>query len=474
MTTTLPAPAGAATTPTASGPAAAPSTAVPDRAPLLPHFTSGPAWRHPDVPVLVRGQGPWVWDERGTRYLDGLSGLFSVNLGHGRRDLADAAAQQLQTLAFASTWGYAHPSALAAAELVTSLAPGDLDRVFFVSSGSEAVESAVKLARSYHLARGQGQRVHVIAREWAYHGTTLGALSLTGIPKVRAPYLPLLSDTVRHVRNTRGDTVAPGGGPGSLAGVEAIEQQILELGPDTVSMVIAEPVQNGGGALVPPDGYWPALRAVCDRYGVLLCADEVINAFGRVGHWFASERFGVVPDLLTFAKGITSSYVPCGGVLARTHVADTVYDTGAFVHGATFGSHPVATAVAVANLTAMRDEGVLEHVRASAPGLLARLQALDSPVVKEVRGTGFFHAVELMADRDTGAELTEAQRAELLGGVLATLVREAGLLIRPDDRGATMLVLAPPLICDDEVLDELVTRLARVLAGTADHLARTG
>jgi adenosylmethionine-8-amino-7-oxononanoate aminotransferase len=430
---------------------------------LIPHFTSYTAWESPDVPVLVRGEGPWVWDEHGTRYLDGLSGLFCVNIGHGRSDLAAVAAKQMETLAFTSTWGYAHPPALEAASLIASLAPGDLDRVFFVNSGTEAVESALKLARTFHLANGEPSRTKVIARDWAYHGVTLGGLAATGVPKVKEPYAPMLGDFVVRAPNTMDGTVAD------------IEALILETGPENVSMVIAEPVQNGRGALVPPDGYWQELRRICDRYGVLLCADEVINAFGRLGHWFASDRFGVVPDLITFAKGVTSAYVPLGGVVARGHVMDTIAASPSrtFIHGATFGSHPVATAVAVANVEAMRDEQVLENVLAREDSLRARLQAAAEAhrCVREVRGTGFFYALEL---HDDGRELTDEQHAALRGGLLATWIREARLLIRPDDRGATMLVVAPPLICDDEALDALAAGVDQVLSRTDAWLRPRG
>jgi adenosylmethionine-8-amino-7-oxononanoate aminotransferase len=439
------------------------STSERARRHLVPHFTSYTAWESEQLPVLVRGEGAWVWDENGTRYLDGLSGLFCVNLGHGRSDLAAVAAKQMETLAFASTWGYAHPPAVEAAELIASLAPGDLDRVFFVNSGAEAVESALKLARTFHLANGEPQRTKVIAREWAYHGVTLGGLAATGVPKVREPYAPMLGDFVLRAPNTHDR---------GLAAAADIEALILDAGPENVSLVLAEPVQNGGGALVPPDGYWQQLRAICDRYGVLLCADEVINAYGRLGHWFASSRFGVVPDLITFAKGVTSAYVPLGGVIARGQVLETIAASPSrtFVHGATFGSHPVATAVAVANLEAMRDEHVLDNVLSREAGLRASLTGLAAAhrCVRDVRGAGFFYALELA---DDGRELTDEQHAALRGGLLGRWVREARLLIRPDDRGATMLVVAPPLISDDGVLDELVAGLDQVLGRTDDWLS---
>ena len=433
---------------------------------LIPHFTKAEAWQSPQLPVYVRGDGAYLWDDAGRQVLDGLSGLFCVQIGHGRADLGAVAAKQMETLAFTTNWGVVSPPSIEAAALIADLAPGDLEHVFFVSSGSEAVESAAKLARNYHVARGDEGRYKVISREWAYHGTTLGALSITAVPRLRAPFLPMLWDGVRNVPNTL---------HGGLERVRAIEEKILEEGPDTISMVIAEPVQNGRGALVPPDGYWPELRRICDKYGVLLCADEVINGFGRLGAWFGSEVFGVVPDLLTFAKGVTSAYAPLGGVIATNKVVDEIAASplASFVHGSTFGGHPVATAVAVANLMAMREERVVENVVAHRDHLANRMRELHDTydVVKEVRGMGYFYAIELMASRSAGRELSAEQSAGLLGGELTRFIREAALHIRADDRGATMLAIAPPLICGTEELDDLVTRVAQVIEKAAAWLA---
>jgi adenosylmethionine-8-amino-7-oxononanoate aminotransferase len=437
---------------------------------LVPHFTKTAAWNSPDLPVFVRGEGAYLYDDAGRRVLDGLSGLFCVQVGHGRADYGAVAAKQMETLGFTTNWGVVSPPSIEAATLIAELAPGDLEHVFFVNSGSEAVESAVKLARNYHVARGEETRVKVISREWAYHGTTLGALAVTAVPRLRQPFLPMLWDGVRHVPNTLHATTREQG----LERARAIEDAILEEGPDTVSMVIAEPVQNGRGALVPPQGYWQELRRICDKYGVLLCADEVICGYGRLGAWFGSELFDVVPDLLTFAKGVTSAYAPLGGVIIRPKVVEEIAASplGSFVHGATFGGHPVATAVAVANLTAMRDERVIENVVAHQQFLAGEVQGLVDAydVVKEARGMGYFYAFELAASRADDRELTPEQSAGLLGGELARYIREAGLLIRPDDRGATMLVIAPPLICGPTELDDLIDRVSQVLDRTTTSL----
>ena len=435
---------------------------------LLPHFTRGDAWRSDDLVVIDRGEGCYVWDTEGTEYLDALAGLFCTNLGHGRSDLTAAAAKQMDKLAFFPNWGFAHPSSIEAASMIAAVAPADLDRVFFVSSGSEAVESALKFARCYHLANGDEGRHKVVARRWSYHGTTLGALALTGIPNLRDPYLPMLADNVLRVPNTLGCTGEPGGAARELTCVRAVEAAIIAAGPDTVAVVIAEPVQNGRGALVPPDGYWQELRRICDAYGVLLCADEVINSFGRLGHWFGSERFGAEPDMITFAKGVTSAYQPLGGLVVRGPLLERVWDSpvAMFVHGSTFGGHPVATAVAVANMSAMRDEdvfaGVLRNEDYLGNGLRELMEAYAC--VKDVRGTGYFYSVELMRDRASTVDFTEAEVAELIpGGVLDRLVREARVLVRPDGRGAVMLSVSPPLVADASVIDDLLSRLDQVL-----------
>ena len=435
---------------------------------LLPHFTRGDAWRQDDLVVIDRGEGCYVWDTEGNRYLDGLAGLFCTNLGHGRSDLTAAAAKQMDKLAFYPNWGFAHPSATDAASMIAAVAPTDLDRVFFVSSGSEAVESALKFARCYHLANGDEARHKVVARQWAYHGTTLGALALTGIPGFRDPYLPMLADNVVRVPNTLGYEAESARTARELPCVSAIEEAIVAAGPETVAMVIAEPVQNGRGALVPPEGYWQELRRICDAYGVLLCADEVINSFGRLGHWFGSGRFGAEPDMITFAKGVTSAYQPLGGLVVRGPLVDRVWDSpvAMFVHGSTFGGHPVATAVAVASMAALRDEDVFTGVLGREDRLGNGLRELMSAhaCVKDVRGTGYFYSVELMRDRDSGLELTEPETAELLpGGVLDRLVRSARVLVRPDGRGAVMLAVSPPLVADESVIDDLLGRLDQVL-----------
>ena len=433
------------------------------------HFTRATAWRSAELLMIEKSDGCYLWDDHGNKYLDGLAGLFCVNIGHGREDIAEAAARQIKQLAFATNWAAAHPAAAEAAALIAGLAPGDLDVVFFVNSGSEANESAIKFAREYHQANGEPQRIKILSRHMAYHGTTLGALSATGIPQFRAPFQPLLP-WFRHVPNTYGWAQEGDGAVADLSCVRAVEEAILEEGPETVAMLIAEPVQNVGGVMVPPDGYWDELRRICDKHGILLCADEVICGFGRLGHWFGSQRVGAKPDLICFAKGVTSAYAPLGGIVVREALIDRLLDSpiGMFTHGVTWGGHPLSTAVAVANITALRDEHVLENVLELEPHVRAGLDeiAAQHRIVKEVRGCGYFYGIELMGDRESGREFSPEEKAGVCRELLPRLLKENGLMTRADDRGPAMLMLSPPLVADREVLDDLL-RMVDVTLGQA-------
>ena len=436
---------------------------------LVLHFTNGKAWTDATVPIYTRGDGCYLWDDNGRRYFDGLAGLFVVQIGHGRRDIAEAMGNQAVELAYTPSWSATHPTAIEAAKLIAGLAPGDLDSVFFVSSGSEAVESAIKFARQYHTSQGNPRRTKVISRVNSYHGTTMGALSATGLEGIREPFKPLLPGFSK-VPNTLGFT-------DGVACAELFEAEILRQGPDEVGLIIAEPVQNGGGALCPPDGYWQELRRICDKYGILLHADEVINSFGRLGTWFGADYVGVVPDLITFAKGATSGYSPVGGVLIRSPLVESLMesDDGTFTHGATWGGHPVSMAATIANITAMRDEKVVENVSENESyfrGLLDSLMAAHD-VVMDVRGAGYLYAITVGQSRAAGRELTEGQTKEFVGSILPGLISDAGLVIRADDRGGTKLMLSPPLIASHGELDELVEGVSRVLDGMASTLSKS-
>ncbi|MEY4362078.1 MAG: hypothetical protein RL391_1384, partial [Actinomycetota bacterium] len=317
---------------------------------LWGHFTDLNGVQRSGLPVIERGEGPYVFDDSGRRYLDGLSGLFTSNIGHGRRELSQAGAEQSSTLAYFPLWSFGHRPAIDLAAKLAELAPGDLNRVFFTTGGGEAVESAWKLAVQYFAAIGEPLRRKVISRNFAYHGTTLGALSITGIPAIRAPFEPLLSTAVKTV-NTNAYRCEMCSGSCSLACADDLETVILREGPETVAMVIMEPVQNTGGTLVPPVGYWGRVREICDRHGILLVSDEVICAFGRLGHWFGCERFDYQPDMITFAKGVTSGYAPLGGVIVSDRLAAPFLEEPGrtYLHGLTFGGHPVSCAVALEN-----------------------------------------------------------------------------------------------------------------------------
>jgi adenosylmethionine-8-amino-7-oxononanoate aminotransferase len=430
---------------------------------LWMHFTRMGAFG-PDheVPIIVRGEGCYVWDDHGNRYLDGLSALFCVNSGHGRAELGDAAAAQVRELDFITVWSYAHPRAIELATRIASLAPGDLNRVFFTNSGSEAVESALKLARSYHRMRGNGQKIKVVAREIAYHGTTLGALSATGIPALRSQFEPLTPGGV-HVPNTNSYHWPADRDP--LWAADAIEEKILFEGPETVAAVMLEPLQNAGGCIPPQEGYFQRVREICDRYDVLLISDEVICAWGRLGHYFGCERYGYVPDIITVAKALTSAYVPMGGMI----VSDKLYEPysegkAMFAHGSTFAGHPVAAAVAMANLDVFEREDLCGHVRANEGGFRAALESLyDIPIVGDVRGDGYFMALELVKDKDTKESLDEEESEGLLRGFLSGELYRRGLICRTDDRGDPVIQLSPPLIAGSEQWEEIVEVLRPVL-----------
>jgi len=458
------------------------------------HFTRMGGYRDAEIPIIVRGDGCYLEDANGKRYLDALAGLFSVNIGYGfGEEMGEAAAAQMRELPFYTNWSYAHPRAIELAAEVASLAPGDLNRVFFVSGGSEAVESAWKLARQYYTARGeqrvraaiaptgaepltrvdearavpaQGRRWKAISRHIAYHGTTMGALSINGIPALREPFEPLVPEVV-HVRNTNRYHR-----PQNETDVEftaflldELEHTIEATGPETIAMVIMEPVQNAGGAFTPPEGYWRGVRELCDRYEILLCADEVITGFGRLGAWFGSELYDIRPDLITIAKGLSSSYASIGAVVASDRVMEPfMQGASMYSHGITFGGHPVQAAVALKNIEIMRRERIVEHVAETQDAFRATLaQLLELPIVGDVRGTGFFYAVELVKDKESRASFDAEECETLLRDFLSPRLFEKGLICRADDRGDPVVQISPPLVARQEQFDELVGILGDVL-----------
>jgi adenosylmethionine-8-amino-7-oxononanoate aminotransferase len=418
------------------------------------------AYDNADVPVIVRGEGAYVYDNHGKRYLDGLSGLFVSQVGHGRTELAEAAARQASELAYFPLWSYGHPRAVELAERLAELAPGDLNRVFFTTSGSEAVESAWKLAKQYFKLIGEPTRYKVLSRELAYHGTTLGALAITGLADIKPDFEPLPAGGVR-VPNTNFYR-APSFMSSSREefgqwAADEIERAILREGPESVAAVYLEPVQNSGGCFPPPPGYFQRVREICDKYGVLLVSDEVICAFGRLGYYFGSERYGYQPDIITFAKGLTSGYSPLGGMLVRDKLMEPfLHGTATFLHGITFAGHPVSSAVALANLDVFEKEDLLGNVRANEAGFRATLEKLnDLPIVGEIRGDGYFYGIELVKDKATKETFDDDECERLLRGFLSHALFDAGLVCRADDRGDPVIQLAPPLICTQEHFDEI-------------------
>ncbi len=432
-------------------------------------------FRHRPIPIIARGDGCYVIDGAGRRYIDGLSGLFCVNVGHGfGEELGDAARKQMRELGYTSSWTVAHPRSIELAERIAGLAPAGLGRVFFASSGSEANESAYKLARQYHALRGQPQRHKAIARRLAYHGTTLGANALSGLTSMRTPFEPpaiatTFVDKTDAYRHPLGDDPAR-----FCRGLlDEIEDAIEFEGPDTIAMMIVEPVQNSGGSFVPPPGYMPGLREICDRHGILLCADAVICAWGRLGTWLGIDRVDLVPDLLTFAKGLTSAFFPVGGVLMHERVAEPLMREGEmFMHGLTFGGHPVGAAVALKNLEIIERERLLENVLANEAWIGEQLNALRSlPIVGDVRGMGHFWAIEMVTDQATKATFSPEEANWLLRDYLSGQLERRGLIARLDDRGEPVLQISPPLVADRDVLGRMFEIIAVSLEEAGQALA---
>ena len=436
------------------------------------HFTRHGSYEHGDVPVMVRGEGAYLYDDHGKKYLDGLAGLFVSQLGHGRTELAEAAAAQAQQLAFMPLWSYAHPTAIELAAKIASYAPGDLNRVFFTSGGGEAVESAWKLAKNYFKLVGKPMKHKVVSRAIAYHGTTQGALSITGLPLLKQQFEPLVPSTFRAPNTNIYRAPLHGDDPEAFGrwAADQIAVAIENEGPDTVAAVFLEPVQNAGGCFPPPPGYFQRVREICDEHDVLLVSDEVICAFGRLGHMFGAERYGYQPDIITCAKGLTSGYAPLGAMIASDRLMEPfLHGDSMFAHGYTFGGHPVSTAVGLRNLQIFEEEQVLEHVRGNEAAFRSTLERLlDLPIVGDVRGDGYFYGIELVKDQATRESFTAEDCERLLYGFVSKQLFAEGLYCRADDRGDPVVQLAPPLIATQDHFDEMEQILRVVLdkAGT--------
>jgi adenosylmethionine-8-amino-7-oxononanoate aminotransferase len=441
---------------------------------LWMHFTRMSSYANAAVPTIVRGDGARIFDAAGRSYLDGLAGLFVVQVGHGRTELAEVAAKQASELAFFPIWSYAHPQAIALADRLASLAPGDLNKVFFTTGGGEAVETAWKLAKQYFKLVGKPMKHKVISRAIAYHGTPQGALSITGIPDARKWFEPLVPGA--HKAANTNFYRAPEHGDDLEAfgrwAADEIERAIEMEGPDTVAAVFVEPVQNSGGCFPPPPGYFQRVREICHRHDVLLVSDEVICAFGRLGTTFACDKFGFVPDIITCAKGMTSGYSPIGAAVISDRVAAPFY-SGAdyFPHGYTFGGHPVSAAVAMANLHIFEREDLNQHVLQNEGAFRSTLEKLaDLPIVGDVRGDGYFYGIELVKDKATKETFDDDESERLLRGYLSRALFEAGLYCRADDRGDPVIQLAPPLIIGQPEFDEIEQILRSVLTEAWNRL----
>ena len=428
-----------------------------------------------NVPIIVRGEGHRIWDVDGREYIDGLAGLFTNQIGHGRTEIGEAMARQADELGFFPLWAFAHPRAIELAERLAAEAPGDLNRVFFTTGGGEAVETAWKLAKQYFKLTGKPTKHKVISRSIAYHGTPQGALSITGIPAAKEMFEPLVpgafkvpnTNIYRAPEELREDEKAFGRWAADRI-AEAIEFE----GADTVAAVFLEPVQNSGGCFPPPPGYFERVREICDAYDVLLVSDETICAFGRIGSMFACDDFGFVPDMITTAKGITSGYAPLGLMIASERLFEPFrHGHTLFPHGYTWGGHPVSCAAAMANLDIFEREGLNDHVKENAGLFRAALDPLaELPIVGDVRGAGFFYGIELVKDKVTRETFDDDECERLLRGYLSPALFDAGIYCRADDRGDPVIQLAPPLTIGPAEFDDIAARLRSVLQDADKHL----
>jgi len=444
-----------------------------DRDHHLHPFTDFKALGDEGSRIIVDADGIYIQDADGHRILDAMAGLWCVNLGYGRQELVDAATDQMARLPYYNNFfKTTHPPAVELAETLCRLAPAHMNRVFFTGSGSEANDTMLRMVRRFWALKGKPEKHWIIGRENGYHGSTVAGMSLGGMAPMHDQGGPCVPG-ITHVRQPywygEGRDMSPEAFGRACA--DAVEERILELGEDKVAAFIAEPVQGAGGAIIPPDSYWPAVKEVLAKYDILLVADEVICGFGRLGEWFGSDHFGLEPDLMPIAKGLSSGYLPIGGVLVGDRVADTLINEGGeFYHGFTYSGHPTCAAVALKNLQLMQEERVVARVREDlGPYLASRWRELEEhPLVGEARSLGLIGALEIVADKATGERFDKSLSA---GGLCRDICFETGLVMR--SVGDTM-VISPPLVITRDEIDELV-RLARAaLDETARRLKASG
>ncbi|BAH47147.1 aminotransferase class III-fold pyridoxal phosphate-dependent enzyme [Rhodococcus sp. NPDC019627] len=436
---------------------------------LWRHFAEMAEAERTPLKVITRGEGSYLFDTDGNRYLDAVSNLFCVNLGYSYgEELGQAALDQYRQLGYHSNWTTTHPRAIELAARLAELAPDDLNHVFLTPSGGESVEAAWKIARQFYQLRGEN-RWKAIARDMAYHGTTLGALSLGGIHRMRSPFEPLVP-AVAHARSTARAGRPAGESEEDFTAflLDDLEQRIVSEDPSTVAMIILEPIQNHGGSLTPPNGYFAGIRALADKYGILLVSDETITAFGRVGEWFGSTRFDFTPDIITTAKGLSSAHAVIGAVIVNNRVYEPFSEKGVSLqHGNTFGGHPVMAAVALKNLEIMERLQIPEQVRAKENSLRTSLESLrDLEIVSDVRGAGFFWSVELTGTDTNGSPLSQPQRDRLFARPhLAGALEDLGILTRVSlDSVNPIICVSPPLVAEDQEFTLIRNALAKVLS----------
>jgi adenosylmethionine-8-amino-7-oxononanoate aminotransferase len=432
------------------------------------HFTRHSPFNTKDMLIIERGEGHFLIDSKGHKVIDGLSGLFTNNVGHARPELAEAAAKQMMELDFMPLWSYHHPRAIELSERLLSYAPKELTRVFFTTGGTEGVESAWKIAKQYFKLTGKPQKHKVISRMTAYHGTSHGALSITGIPQFKQMFEPLVPSTFR-VPNTNYFRARDEFASEEEFGIWAanrLEEAILFEGPDTVAAFFIEPIQNAGGCFTAPPSYYKRVREICTKYDVVLVADETITGYGRSGEWFGSIRYDIQPDMMVTAKAITSGAQPLGALFLREKYFSPFNEgTSTLAHGYTFGGHPVACAVALANLDIFDRENLVDNVRKNSPVFRKTLEKLlDLPIVGDVRGDGYFFAIELVKNKETMERLSADEREKLIRGFLNGAMYKAGLYARADDRGDAVVQLAPPLTVGPKEFDEMEQILRGVLS----------
>ncbi|MFD7132879.1 aspartate aminotransferase family protein [Streptomyces sp. NPDC059894] len=430
-----------------------------DRAHIIHPYLPGSATERV---VMTEGSGCRLADSEGRSYLDATGGLWLAQVGHGRTELADIAHEQMKKLEyFTSFWEFSNDRAIALASRLASLAPDPLNHVYFTSGGSEGNEAAIKMARYYHHRRGESGRTWILARSKAYHGIGYGGGSATGFPLYHEGFAPMMPHVSHLTPPWPYRTELYGGEDPTDFLIRELEERIAQIGPENIAAMIGEPIMGVGGMLVPPADYWPRVREVLDRHGILLVFDEVVTAYGRVGEWFAAQYFGVTPDIIVTAKGITSGYVPLGALLVGDHVAEVLLRDHGFPMGYTYNGHPVATAVALANLDIIEKEGLLARATGLGAFLHAELQAQlgDLPIVGEIRSVGMMLAVELVADRTTRTPLP-LNPDRMPHDVIR---RETGVIVRDS---AHSLVLSPPLIMTEAEAKEAACALRGVLERT--------